>query len=283
MKSTIITLAFILPAFIQLKSQVPVKAGFEDWCIVQPISFEDVECWDSPNPVCTSYGLPSNITLTDDAFKGTYALKLETGTDENGLPIAAEAIYQDKVEGRPDKMTGYYKADLKGDDYSVINISFISDRGKIGWGSLNIEKSSDIFFRFEIPIHYISTTVKPDSFAIFIYSSSDMPASGTSLIIDELAFETFTDVTIPLVETFATRITPNPATDDILVEVPKEVGLVSFRIFDSRGRIMEYETFEYEIRINVSEYTAGLYMYEVRLSNNEIYDKGRIRVAEHGL
>ena len=268
---------------MNVKAQVPVKAGFEDWCTVQPISFEDVECWDSPNPMCSSLGLASSITLTDDAYKGTYALKLETGMDEMGLPFIAEAIYKDKIYARPEKFTGYYKADLKGDDHSTINISFTSDRGTIGWGSLNIEKSSEIFLRFEIPIHYISTTIKPDSFAIYVYSSSERPSVGTVLIIDDLAFETMTDVTIPLAEPFLTRITPNPATDDILVKLPKELGLVSFRIFDSSGRIMEYQTFEYQVRINVSEYTAGLYMYEVRLPNNEIYDKGRIRVAEHGL
>ncbi len=282
MKSTIITLIILISGFINVKAQVPVKAGFEDWCAVQPISFEDVECWDSPNPMCSALGLPSSITLTDDAYKGTYALKLETGIDEMGLPLVAEAIYKDKIYGRPEKFTGYCKADLKGDDYAVINISFLSDRGNIGWGSLNIEKSSNIFYRFEIPIHYLSTIQQPDSFAIYIYSSSDKPIIGTAIIIDDLAFETMTDVTIPLAEPFLTRITPNPATDDILVELPKELGLVSFRIFDSSGRLMEYQTFEYQVRINVSEYTAGLYMYEVRLPNHEIYDKGRIRVAEHG-
>ena len=282
MKSTIITLTLLFAGFICVKAQVPVKAGFEDWCTVQPISFEDVECWDSPNPMCSATGLPSSITLTDDAYKGTYALKLETSIDEMGLPLIAEAMYKDKIYGRPEKFTGYVKADLKGDDYSIINISFMSDRGNIGWGSLNIEKSSDIFYRFEIPIHYISTIIQPDSFEIYIYSSSERVTAGTSIIIDDLAFETMTDVTIPLAEPFLTRITPNPATDDILVELPKELGLVSFRIFDSNGRIMEYEIFEYQIRINVSEYTAGLYIYEIRLPNNEIYDKGRIRVAEHG-
>jgi hypothetical protein len=47
--------------------------------------------------------------------------------------------------------------------------------------------------------------------------------------------------------------------------------------------IMEYQTFEYQTRITVSEYTAGLYMYEVCMSKNEIYDKERIGVAEYGL
>jgi hypothetical protein len=282
MKSTIITLTILFAGFLSAKTQVPVKAGFEDWCTVQPISFEDVECWDSPNPMCSSLGLPSSITLTDDAYKGTYALKLETGMDEMGLPLIAEAIYKDKIYSRPEKFTGYCKADLKEDDYAIINISFMSDRGQIGWGSLNIEKSSDIFYRFEIPIHYLSTIMQPDSFAIYIYSSSGKAKVGTTIIIDDLAFETMTDVTIPLAEPFLTRITPNPSTDDILVELPKELGLVYFRIFDSNGRIMEYQTFEYQVRINVSEYIPGLYIYEVRLPNNEIYDKGRIRVAEHG-
>lgn len=282
MKSTTLTFAILFLGMQLIYGQVPVKAGFPDWCIVQPITLEDDECWDAPNPVCSSLGLSTSVTLTDDAFKGNYALKLETKTDAIGMPLIAEVMYCDQAHGRPDRLTGHYKADIKGDDYSIINISFTSDRGNIGWASLDIKQSTDIFLPFDIPLHYISPTVQPDSFSIFIYSSSDRPTTGTTLIVDDLAFETLTDVTIPLEESFLTRITPNPATDEILVIVPKEIGQVSFRLFDNSGRMMEYETFEYQIRINVSDFTAGLYMYEVRLANREIYDKGRIRVAEHG-
>jgi hypothetical protein len=283
MKSTIIVLTAALICGQSLVAQVPVKGGYEDWCIVVPIPFDQPECWISASPLCQARSLPDDVALTEDAKWGTYALLLETGVDDHLLPFPAVAYYQNALTARPEKLTGFYKADLKGDDYSSIRVTLKSDRGIVGWGVLDITKSTNIYTAFEMPLEYISPNVKPDSIFLSISSSYDQATTGTILMLDEVSLISITDVTEPLAEPYISRITPNPATDEIRIDVPGNHGLLYFILYDNSGRIIRNQEFENEVRMNVSELTAGLYFYEIRLSNRDIYDTGRLRIAEHGL
>ena len=282
MKSTTFILALMLSMMQMAFAQVPLIGGHDDWCVVEPIVFDDPNCWESSNPICVAVGLPDYVSLTENAYSGTYALRLETGIDIDGMPFPSAAIFKNKLQGRPEKLTGYYLADLKARDFSTIRISLTSDRGIVGWGLMEFDRSSALYSAFEIPLVYLSPTVIPDSFYMAIYSSTEMATSGTYIVFDDLAFETVWDVAIPLAERYTSKLTPNPATAEILVQVPGELGQVYLRIFDHSGRNMEYETFEYQIRLDVSEYTPGLYLYEIRLKNLELYDKGRFKVSEFG-
>ncbi len=293
MKSAIITLTICIfmgqGLFAQknkdpnLNAPVPItqKATYDDWCIVEPIPFDDPECWATSASQCVALGLSPNVNLTEDANTGTYALVLMTGEDSIGMPFPAIAFFRNKINTRPDKITGYYKADFKGEDYASIRVTLTDERGSIGWGVLDITRSTTIYEHFEVPLHYYSPSVQPDSISFYIYSSYDLPTSGTILTLDDLALETLTDVAIPLSEKFTTRINPNPATDEIHVEVPPGLGLVNLRIYNYGGQIVANQDFEDQVRIDVSKLTAGLYFFEVRLPKNEIYDKGRFRVADH--
>ncbi len=294
MKSAIITLAISTllghALFAQknkdpnLNAPVPItqKATYEDWCIVEPIPFDQPECWATSASQCVAQGLLSNVNLTEDANSGTYALVLTTGEDSIGMPLPAIAFFKNEINTRPEKITGYYKADLKGEDYASIHVTLTDSRGSIGWGVLDITRSTNMYEHFEVPLHYYSASVQPDSFSLIIYSSYDLPTSGTTLTLDDLALETLTDVAIPLTEKFTTRLNPNPATDEIHVEVPTGLGMVNLRIYNYGGQIVANQDFEDQVRINVSELTAGLYFFDVRLPKNVIYDKGRFRVADHG-
>lgn len=268
-----------------LNAPVPItqKGSFEDWCTVEPIPFDNPECWATSTPQCVALGLPLNVNLTEDANSGTYALVLTTGVDSIGMPFPAIAYFKNKINTRPEKITGYYKADLKGEDFASIRVTLTDERGSIGWGMLDITQSTNIYEHFEVPLHYYSASVQPDSFSLFIYSSYDLSTTGTTLTLDDVALETLTDVAIPLTEKFTTRINPNPATDEIHVEVPPGLGMVNLRIYNYGGQMVANQDFEDQVRINVSEFTAGLYFFEVRLPKNGIYDKGRFRVAEHRL
>lgn len=283
MKSAIITTILAILVGQYLYAQVPVKSGFEDWCTVVPIPFDQPECWMSASPMCLATGMPDDVALTEDAKWGTFALLLETGVDDHLLPLPAVASYSNELTARPEKVTGYYKTDLKGDDYCSIRITLRSERGIVGWGALDITASTNIYTAFEVPIIYITPASKPDSIFLSLYSSYDQATTGTILMIDDLSLVSTTDVTEPLAEPYISRITPNPATDDIRVDVPGDLGLLYFILFDNSGRIMKNQEFEHEVRLNVSEITAGLYLYEIRLANKEILDTGRLQIAEHGL
>lgn len=284
MKSAKITFILLLGMLQLAGAQEVRKAGYPDWTSVEPIPFDEPECWSSSNGYCTAKGLPENVLLTPDAYLGTYALFLQTSMDSMGMPLPAVAIFKNAIGDRPDKLTGFYRADLKGDDYASIRISLVNDRGAVGYGALDITQSSFVYTPFEVPLHYLGAGVRPDSFVIFIYSSFDRPVTGSSLVVDELKMESQTDVTIPLQQRYTTRISPNPAVDDMLVEVPEDLGEVSIRIFDDTGQNVEYEVFECQIHLDVSNLIPGMYYYEIRTDQNRvIYDKGRFKVGEHGL
>ncbi len=284
MKSAKITFILLLAMFQLAGAQEVRKAGYPDWTSVEPIPFDEPDCWSTSNGYCTAKGLPDNVLLTPDAYSGTYALFLQTSMDSIGMPLPGVAIFKNAIQDRPDKLTGFYRADLKGDDYASIRISLLNDRGAVGYGSLDIAQSSFVFTPFEVPLHYLSAGVRPDSFIVFIYSSFDRPVTGTSIVVDELKMESQTDVTIPLQQRFTTRISPNPAVDEMLVEVPEDLGEVSIRIFDDAGQNVEYEVFECQIHLDVSNLIPGMYYYEIRTDQNRVvYDKGRFKVSEHGL
>jgi hypothetical protein len=279
MKSKFFALLFFLMSGSFLSAQIPKLGADADWCITEPIFFDKPECWISTNPISYASGLPANVSLTSDSYVGSQALKLETLMDDNGEIHTAVAILKYELLGRPDKLTGYYKADIPYSDYAGIRISLLSDRAIVGWGELDFDQSSIIFKPFEIPIQYISSSVIPDSFTLAIYSSLDQPMAGTSIVVDALKFEEDIDVTIPLTEKYITRLTPNPAIDEILVMVSGNIGQVDIRIFDGSGTQVIFRTFEYQLRIDVSDLTNGMYFYEVRRKDHSLYDKGRLNVA----
>lgn len=284
MKSLIITFGMMLGMTVLTWSQDIRKGGYPDWTAVEPIPFDEPDCWSTSNGFCTSRGLPENVGLTDEAYSGTYALFLQTSMDSMGMPLPAVAVFKNAISDYPEKLTGMYRADLKGEDYASIRISLTSDRGAIGWGALDLTSSAYIYMPFEVPIQYISNAVKPDSFTVYIYSSFDRPVTGTMLMVDNLVMEAPTDVTIPLQQRYTTRISPNPVVDNMLVEVPENLGIVSLRIFDNSGQVLDYQEFECQLQVDVSNMTPGMYYYEIRTDHNQvIYDKGRFKVVDHGL
>lgn len=267
---------------IGVKAQTPFNGGFEDWGTTTPLTNENPENWMTNNLLSQSLGLPPNVILTEDACSGSFAMRMETGIDGEGMPISAVAGMKNAVQGRPERLTGCYKADFKGDDYAEVQVTLLSDRGIVGRGFIDIGYSSFNFIYFELPIEYISNTIKPDSFIITIYSSVDRPVAGSWIILDDLQFEENIDVTIPLRENFVTRVWPNPATDEIRFEVPRALGEMWVRIFDAGGTILEKEIFENQIQIDVSRFAADIYYYEIRYENNELYDHGQFKVTRHG-
>jgi hypothetical protein len=280
MKSLIITFATCFLLIPDLIGQTTFNGGFEVWGTTNPFSFEDPENWVTTNILCESLGLPPNVILSEDACTGSFAMRLETGTDSLGMPFPAMAALKNEITGRPEKLTGYYKADFKGDDYASVRVKLTSDRGMVGWGVIDIGYPTYNFIYFEIPIQYISHTIKPDSFNITIYSSVDRAVTGSTITFDDLAFEENIDVTIPLVDRYVTRVWPNPAIDELRFEIHDDLGLMTLRLYNESGVTMEQEKFENETRIDVSRFTDGLYYYEIRYANHELYDRGHFKVMK---
>ena len=264
-------------------SQGKIDGRYELKRYGDPLSFETAENWVTTNSLCTAIGITPNVEMSDDACSGNFALKLETSADTACMPFPAAATCKNEITFRPEKLTGYYKADFKGNDYAGVKVTLHNDRGLVGWGALDIDYSTNIYSWFEVPIHYLNPAVMPDSFVVSVYSSQGNEVSGTVIYMDDLAFEAMADVTIPMEPVMKTRITPNPAVDEILVDVPEELGMVLIRIFDEAGQPRESEEFIDQIRIPVYNYTQGMYMYEIWLANRQMYDRGRFVVGKRGL
>ena len=259
-----------------------IDGRFEYRRVTEPLSFESQENWVTTNPICTRVGITPNVELTDDACAGNYALRLETTADTICMPFPAAAICKNAIDFKPIALTGYYKAEFMGQDFAGIKVTLYSDRGLIGWGAIDLTQSTNMYTWFEIPIEYLNISVIPDSFTVSIFSSQGMEVSGTVISIDDLGFEEMIDVTIPNEPAFVTRLTPNPAVDEILVQVPNDLGMLRIRIFDEGGQPVASEKFEDQVRIPVYDYIEGMYIYEIWRSDQTMYDRGRFMVGKHG-
>jgi hypothetical protein len=281
MKSILVFLTTIILAQFSW-GQGRIDGRFETRRITEPLTFDEPENWTTSNSLCQQIGITSNVDFSDDACAGDCALRLETTADTICMPFPATAIRKDAINFKPFALTGYYKAEFMGQDYAGIKVTFHSDRGVVGWGAIDLTQSTNIYSWFEIPIEYLHPAVVPDSFTLSIFSSQDVEVSGTVVYVDDLGFEEVIDVTIPNEPTFITRITPNPATDEILVVVPNDLGMLRLRIYDESGQPMESEKFEDQIRVPVYEYIEGMYIYEIWKSDRTLYDRGRFMVGKHG-
>ena len=179
--------------------------------------------------MCEPRGLAPNVWRTAESYAGTYALKLETGRGLNGEPILGSVYCNAALRERPFTLKGYFKANLKTDDMAGIVIYLKSNNTVIGYSDFIIYTSTNYFTPFEIPIHYYNPVIVPDSMFISIHSSIGVASPGTNLIVDELSLES-PEVAYAF-PTPKTILRPNPATDELLVEIPEslEIGRASCR------------------------------------------------------
>ncbi|HFA47891.1 MAG TPA: T9SS type A sorting domain-containing protein [Bacteroidetes bacterium] len=279
MKKLLIVLAALFFGYQFVLSQVVPNGGFEDWAVADPWSFEEPAFWVTSNLSTVGSNLPINVTKSSDAYKGDYAMKLETLTNPvNGDPFIGGALCRAYMEGRPEKLSGYYKADLAENDGAAVAVLLFSGAAPVGAGEIEFETSVNDYTYFEIEIDYFLPT-NPDTMTITAFSSTGDSIIGSVLLLDDLSFDAVNSTSLLDAPKFITRLSPNPASDHILVEVPEGEGAVYFSIMDANGKLLKNVYFKSEINIDIAAFPMGNYFYKVVSQEGLLQDGGKFQIV----
>jgi hypothetical protein len=263
MKKLISLLILLAWSLNFLPAQSIPNGSFESWMNNPAFNVEEPEFWITSNISAAAMGLPPNVTKTQDAHTGNYAIKLETVLDTDGEPFMGAAFMTAGISGsRPGKVRGYYKADLQGPDEVAIGIIMRTGEMIIGAGDIELTNSASEFTFFEFEIEYLLDLV-PDTILMSIFNDNiDLGTEGTVLILDDLSFDV-TSAAPDLGAAAGIRVSPNPVVDQLQVELAPEVGTAAFLIYDLNGRLLANHFVAGQATISIN-LPSGMYCYELR-------------------
>jgi hypothetical protein len=279
MKKYVWLFPLFLFGFTIVFAQSPPNGGFEDWSLDDVFNIEEPVGWVTSNLANAAGGFPANVTKTNDAYSGNYAMKMETIEDPSANPIGAGAVCMADINFTPEKLVGYYKAELNGNDVAGMSIILLADGVGIGGGEIEFETNQSNYTAFEIIIEYFIPNVVPTDLTMTILNStSDPTVVGTTFYVDGLSLGDPSGVFVPFFPEVKARISPNPATDLLNVEVPDGFQNLQFRLMDLSGRVWTETTFNKATNLNVSHLTSGYYFYELRNEKGVLLDGGKIQI-----
>jgi hypothetical protein len=222
------TLSIILVScyFGSAIAQIP-NGDFEDWTDFG--SYENPDSWITSNDQDGSG--TETVKLTEDAFSGISAARLENEEDDNGNVVVATLISGNTLSGktgfaysqRPAFLQGYYMYKPKnGNDscYIIVRLTHFNTVSQstetIGTAVFSSADESEEYLLFSSAINYSSPT-DPDTATIEIRAGKFSGGNeGSRLYVDALTFEdAATGVSQPATSFTQPLIFPNPAQDVI--------------------------------------------------------------------
>ena len=277
MKKLLLLLTSLIVGGPLLFAQVIPNGDFESWYNHPVFNVEEPESWVTSNLSGAAAGLSANVVKTDDAYAGTYALRLETIMDNDGAPFMGAAVLNAKIEGKPTTLSGYYKGTIVNPDKPGIGIILKTGFMPVGGGELEFTQSQSEYTYFEFEIEYFLNQ-EPDSIIISIFNDTEsLGTQGTVIMLDDLVFDMASGVRWSVLGGVQVKLSPNPVVDQMRVEIPPELGETFFLIYNTQGRLLNSYLILGEKNIPVN-FSAGIYYYELRNRPGEILTGGKFLV-----
>ncbi len=280
------------------------NAGFENW--TTQTGYETPDHWQTLNFL--SVTLPPNPLSVSkatgiDKHSGNYALKLKTiYINNNPYP----AVFDDTMSfcftgkinfsppsitygfpytGRPEKMEFWSKYLPVGADTGGARVILRKwngiDHDTIAIAETVINQTLT-YSLFQLDFTYYSTAM-PDSAAILFGSSkrSRDARVGSTLYLDDVAFTGWVGIDDQKVtKTNKVKIYPNPVTDNLKIRTQIEEA-ENISIVDVSGKLIGvYKIKNHATDINVSDFPAGVYFYEMVDKKNKILSKDKFDVIK---
>ena len=272
-------------------ANVPIPNGdFEHWThltVTDPISW--VTRNDAFNPPTTIKTTDAQhgkyaIILKNDASKGQFA-ELRSGVPNNdGQWRPSFAINQ-----RYTTFQGFYKFYPEGIDTIQIYAQLFKNGEQIASTQYAISNPTTEYAEFIAPIQYQhpDEMVTPDSAFInvqmykFDNSTHQSIFSNSILYLDNLAFNSYNiedTLTITKIKNSFNappiKIYPNPASDYIAVELPKNEKVLSLLVFDLSGKTYPLSNIDNAYKeiemMNVAELASGTYIVRIQ-TDQQVY------------
>ncbi|MDF2437458.1 MAG: hypothetical protein K0Q95_1834 [Bacteroidota bacterium] len=277
--------------------------NMESWQNVQFGTVQDPVGWASFN-ILVAGGMQQSVykETTPPLFQGTASAKIVTreitgvavpGYDTVGLLILGKITafpsqsikYGINYTGRPATVnfaTQYVPVGLDTGWVLVQLTKWNSTNGRadtIASGKFQTSTNSTVWTQRVVNMNYVSNTISPDTLKIYCSSSSlHRPKLGSTLWVDDFTFNGWVstndiDGVINNVSVF-----PNPANNSLSLECSVDSKFVE--VSDIAGRkVGTYQMNGNKTVINTSEFSKGLYIYQVTDSNNKVLNRGKFEVA----
>ncbi len=254
-------------------AQTIPNAGFESWTNTHKAEF-----WNSLDTM-SGYSL----TQSTDAYSGTYAAKLATFTvlfvikvpgimtlgDFQGTNTAGGIPCTD----RPTRLNGYYKFTSGSGDSMRVYVQLTKYLGgstqTVGDAYFWTNTSAVAYSELSVDINYYLPD-SPDTMNITFLSSSYPAHDGTALYLDDLSFETVSDVKETNIEKPVT-VYPSPVINTLYIGNLPLNGKNTVTIYDMLGKDVKnlVSSNKQEEIISVSALTDGIYYVKVISENKE--------------
>ena len=189
---------------------------------------------------------------------------------------------------KPSRFKGYYKFEpVNGDSCTVLMLlskwnSTDKKRDTIGYGKIVERNAVSSYTQFDIPISYKSTATV-DTMTLLIIASAGINLTnftgsvgqpGTTMYVDDLTLDYPSGIQQVLMPEVAVTVYPNPASDNLHVDLSKEVKNGAMEIFNTEGKVVgSYPVAKTGNIIPVHNLVNGAYYFRLT-SGKELVNTG---------
>ena len=216
--------------------------------------------------------MPGYLTNAKLTVNANFDFNFSGGEVLASKPIIASAM----VNYKP--ATVYDSANLY---VEVINTTLGVD-SIIGYGMSTFAGTTN-FTQIDIPIFYEDKTLTANLLRYYFVSSyvddtTESNMLNSSLYVDDVTYTTVKSETYALMSEMNVSCFPNPTADVVTVSATQGNSMVC-EIYSSTGQLMMVKPFDGSTTIQVSDWSAGVYTYQVKDQSNVIVGHGQLAVV----
>jgi hypothetical protein len=280
MHSKLLMLMLLTLLSAAMKAQIP-NGDFENWTIGN--NYDMPVNWDNLNPITS---IKNVFTCERGVEKSTGNVYLRLVSDSvEGMGVAPgiavcgtlDMVTLKPKSGfpctqRPSALTGKWQFMAQGNDPGFIAVYFTKwntvskKRDVIGTGVDTLKGMAMTWTSFSIPITF-SSAVTPDSCIIFLSASSTVPIQYSYLFVDDLSFDTSSDV----YENAATakfKSFPNPVQNVLHINLNALADIQGIQIVNLQGQVVCSPATNQHMQVmDVNFLATGIYFIRVITKN----------------
>lgn len=218
--------------------------------------------------------MPGYLTNAKLSVDASFNFNFSGGEVLPSKPLVASAM----VKYNP--ATVYDSANLY---VEVVNTTLGMD-SVIGY-AMNTFPGTTNFTKIDLPIYYVDKSLTANLLRYYFVSSYvndtvEAHMLNSSLYVDDVTYTTVKSETYALMSEMNVACFPNPTTDLITVTASKGHSLVC-EMYSSAGQLMLSKPFEGSLTMKVSDWSAGVYTYQVKDQSNVIVGHGQLAKVEN--
>lgn len=275
-----------------VNAQAPLQSGdMENWIYDSGGDYYELSgYWATTNPVSklSIFAPVTTFREETDVYSGMYSAKMVSNMFVL-LPVAGiifsgyfdDSQINDPSEAaklgvpftdRPSFFKGYYKyTSVSGDSAAIVAQFHRYVNGQqelVGIAPLIEYNTVANWTAFNIPVKWLSTA-SCDSMTVLFTSSAGgedfQAANGSTLLVDEVAFEYSTGLTKPLMPEVSINVYPNPASEVLNIHFPDYKATSMLSVFDAEGKLITTQALDQETtKMDISFLAPGHYFYQVK-------------------